>query len=1474
MTLYFDIKVQFLDSEAVSTIGACHPREPLIAVASYSQDQGGSVTIFDDSGQPIKDVTFPVHPTSQASAIRWHSDKKLLVTGWENGEVHAWFGGNREFSTINGPHKSPIVFLEFSEQGGRMVTADSNGVLTGWRCDSQGQFLTMFTHDLKDPIIHVTFRRTVLNVVNTEISNLAKAAVAGDESALDVLTNWRPRTAARNLAHVGVKDNHCFYVGTEAGFIYYLNQSGTCTEVLQTNAAIFTQLLWHPKREAIVGLMDDMTVCHFLVEANGSLTELDKVKLSGRITGHTGCISWAGNAMAIISGDFSVRIWDIDTSDNFLLPTSLPNPSKTSPTQISKNRTASVRTGTITTTTTATPMEVFTCIAYCSDNQTLCAGTNQGNLYTWKRTNYSVDVPENTWQLNNISAVRGAIKQCTWGVCETVKPCIMVNCIANVYILKEQPLVSAHCREIWATQRNANQVYVQNDADKSTYLQADANISITDLCLTKRNMLLTNGRTVVVYKIIVEDDLADVKLNKGLSIKLMNTFVAECIQLFIHDENIIVLGQIDVKIYSLGGVVLRELHFNDNEGKPIGADLSTHYFTVFTLNGFIKIFDVSKHEPKLLTKPKSGYDMFPSFGEIILARCNSNGTLLAVTIATEQLIPDGIVYIWNIERDTVSSFDFLGKYSNQSQPLGFVARLPTNFYWDTDDCRLFACETRFIHSKTFKNGISSNSKTTADSTQSSVLTESVVNVMFVTDKCEIKELESLNLISGEQLVNLCVPNVVTLKNSAIELTPMRDFLGLATCDDASRRMVLDFSLHVAQGNMDQAFRCIRSIQSDGVWQNLATMCVHTGRLDVARVCLGHMKKARSVRALRKAMADSTLEDDAKVAVLAIELDMIEEAEALYKKCGRYDLLNRLLQASGRFDDALTIAEQLDRVHLKNTYYKYAEHLKAEGNIQEALNYYGKANNPTHNVTQMLIEDPAVLRKYMQSATDPSLLKWWAQYIESTGDMESAFKMYQRADDWFSQVRILCFLGQLSRADSVAKLSGDKSACYHLARHYENIGKVQEAIQFYTRAQTYSNAVRICKENDLQNELWNVASLARSRDKASAAAYFEECGDFKRAVELYHRSGMLHKAVEMAFASQQPETLQVIASELDVNSDPELVTRCADFFLGIDQLQKAVHLLANAKHFEKALDICKGRAVPVTETLAELLTPVKDEIAEPTRMKILTMLGDILQEQGDYHTATKKFTQAGDKVRAMKSLLKSGDTDKIVFFAGMSRQKEIYIMAANYLQALNWQNDTKILKNIVTFYSKGQAYDLLANFYVTCAQVEIDDFRDYEKALKALLESSKCLTKVQNVQRASDNLQNTIVEVRKVLEIQEALERGEWQNVVTVCKSVLAQPERPPVRHSDIQGFLITSLIKMNQYSDALAYLRDLALKVSDWSSRELVERSLVAKLAKECGIDFDAMWASGRKKRYVGTDDAEDDGPAEFVEEEVQEDGE
>lgn len=71
---------------------------------------------------------------------------------------------------------------------------------------------------------------------------------------------------------------------------------------------------------------------------------------------------------------------------------------------------------------------------------------------------------------------------------------------------------------------------------------------------------------------------------------------------------------------------------------------------------------------------------------------------------------------------------------------------------------------------------------------------------------------------------------------------------------------------------------------------------------------------------------------------------------------------------------------------------------------------------------------------------------------------------------------------------------------------------------------------------------------------------------------------------------------------------------------------------------------------------------------------------------------------------MKSLLKSGDTERIVYFANVCRQRDIYVLAANYLQSLDWRKDSEIMKNIIMFYTKAKANVLLATFYDSCAQV--------------------------------------------------------------------------------------------------------------------------------------------------------------------------
>ena len=59
--------------------------------------------------------------------------------------------------------------------------------------------------------------------------------------------------------------------------------------------------------------------------------------------------------------------------------------------------------------------------------------------------------------------------------------------------------------------------------------------------------------------------------------------------------------------------------------------------------------------------------------------------------------------------------------------------------------------------------------------------------------------------------------------------------------------------------------------------------------------------------------------------------------------------------------AIKVAEQFDRVHLRNTYFKYGEWLKEMGDVQRAIQYFEKAKSATTSVTQLLMEDPVELK---------------------------------------------------------------------------------------------------------------------------------------------------------------------------------------------------------------------------------------------------------------------------------------------------------------------------------------------------------------------------------------------------------------------------------------------------------------------------------------------------------------------------------
>jgi len=111
------------------------------------------------------------------------------------------------------------------------------------------------------------------------------------------------------------------------------------------------------------------------------------------------------------------------------------------------------------------------------------------------------------------------------------------------------------------------------------------------------------------------------------------------------------------------------------------------------------------------------------------------------------------------------------------------------------------------------------------------------------------------------------------RSSKIMQLLMRDFEELGECDSITRKAVMDFSFHISVANMEEAFKAIKSIKNEAVWKSLAKMCVKTKQLNMALLCLGHMKQANAARALREAMQDDTLSLEAQVGILAVELGL-------------------------------------------------------------------------------------------------------------------------------------------------------------------------------------------------------------------------------------------------------------------------------------------------------------------------------------------------------------------------------------------------------------------------------------------------------------------------------------------------------------------------------------------------------------------------------------------------------------------------
>ncbi|CAG9334634.1 unnamed protein product [Blepharisma stoltei] len=1181
--------------------------------------------------------------------------------------------------------------------------------------------------------------------------------------------------------------NRFFFFAGSSGSVHLADDLKRCSEVCKVGGQV-KSLLYYKEDNSIVIITSSLLLVQFRVSPNEKLVPTRKVKLTVAGSPENIYTIWGGPGLLVtVSGDNMVRLWNLEKDANYFLTLA--------DTDITGKMLS----------------DKINCIAFHEKKRILAGGTKEGRVIMWKCKSLMTSTsPANRegWEAQlPVTLSADPIKQISWADGEGL---LSASTEKTLSILSEADLRKVIKDDIIALQASNHQVEVRRLNRLDASMQIYTNIKIKGMDASTSHCVVWNGKTVESYT------MPDT--GNG---EMVGTFNKKCFIAAVHRDSIIIYTEGQIEICNMQGTVKQTVLMPESEGEVNCINVMGDNMLI-TTESHIKLFDLSRREYKQRGMPRKFEDkQGQSLGIIKGGSINANGTKVALLVdqapKSSIIFPDSTIYVYDSDIDNFMHHDF-----------GYT-QIPVDSCWDTQDPRLLFVETE---------GISGVGEEEAQENKAEEQFNQAVT-LFVTSEYGITRQDSIK-IQGDicGTIGISVPYWFFIGKDVgkdnlsgigkIIKKSLRDFTGLENCDENVKKAILNFSFYMTSGNMDEAYKAVKTIQNVNVWENMCTMSVKTKRLDVAEVCLSNMRFARGAKAVREAKTEPEIE--ARLAMVAVELNMLEEAKQLYIECGRYDLLNQMQQACGNWDGALETAETHDRINLRTTYYKLARHYESIQDFSTAREYYERADVHREEVPRMLYSNMRVqdLERYVNDKKDPKLYKWWAQLLESKQDPNGALNFYKLAGDLGSCVRVHLTKGSVEEAIKICKENDTKLGCLFLAKYMEEQGDIREAIQLYNKADRFHHAVRLARDNKLDGDLMSLSLRSENfKIMLQTAKYFEEKHLFDRAIKLYHKGKNVKKALDLCFREHNYEYLRTLVDDLGEEEDPTTLLRAADYFMQENMHEKAVHLLVSAKQYSKALEICLAHNVKLDDNVVEKLIP-DDGIMDQQKKDLIRSIAKLCKRQGSFQMACKLFTKLGEKLKAFKCLLRLGDIEKIKSYANTAKNAQIYILAANFLQNTDWHN-ADVMKSIIFFYTKAKAWDSLANFFDACASVEIDEYRDYEKALIAENEALKFQAKSANPQK--DILFQQFQRRKAIMEQfvnAKRLVQSSPEEMVKMCLQLLeVQGVDQAIRIGDVYSLLVEYYYAQQNFAQALQLINKMKQRriiLNPYLDQEMVER--------------------------------------------------